>query len=135
MSIATLSSPSVALDVRRGARVLYATGDGETGVGYVEGESTWDGSWWFVFRCQDGSMGWCPQGLARVVAVDAGTHLVEDQFNNVGRLCNVRGDGATGSLNRCWQVAAAVSGGRYLVRHLDYGTVAVVGHRDMTNLY
>lgn len=122
------------LPVRRGSRVLYADRDG-AGIGHVEGESFYGESRTWVFRLADSSVGWAVQGLARLVAVDAGTRLVEDQWNNVDRLCNVRGDGAAGEPNRCWHVRAAVSGGRYLVEHLDTGVVRVVGHRDMTNLY
>jgi hypothetical protein len=120
--------------VRRGSRVLYALREG-AGVGYVEGESFYCGGASFVFRYEDGSVGWAPCGLAVLVAVDAGTCLVEDQFNNVGRLCNVRGDGPAGEPVRCWQVRAAVSGSRYLVEHLDHGVLRLVGHGDMTNLY
>jgi hypothetical protein len=122
------------LTVRRGSRVLYATRDG-AGVGHVEGESFYRESASFVFRFEDGSVGWAPQGLARLVAVDWSTTLIEDGFNNVGRLCNVRGDGAAGEPCRCWHVRAAVSGGRYLVEHLDHGVVRLVTHREMTNLY
>ena len=125
------------LTVRRGSRVLYATRDG-VGVGHVEGESFYRGGASFVFRFEDGSVGWAPQGLAVLVAVDAGTVLVEDEWNNVGRLCNLPGDGAAGrvvELDRPWHVRAAVSGGRYLVEHLDYGVVRLVDHREMTNLY
>jgi len=122
------------LTVRRGSRVLYATRDG-AGVGHVEGESFYAGGASFVFRFEDGSVGWAPQGLARLVAVDWSTTLVEDGFNNVGRLCNVRGDGAAGEPCRCWHVRAAVSGRRYLVEHLDTGVVRLVGSHEMTNLY
>lgn len=122
------------LSVRRGARVLHCYSNGAT-IGHVEGESFYVNSVSWVFRAADGSIGWAAQGGSQLVAVDAGTVLVEDQFNNVGRLCNVRGDGAAGHLNRCWSVVAAVSGSRYAVRHLDYGYTRLVGNRDMTNLY
>jgi len=122
------------LTVRRGSRVLYALRSG-AGIGHVEGESFYREGASFVFRFEDGSVGWAPQGLARLVAVDAGTRLVDDQWNNVNRLCNVRGDAAAGEPCRCWHVRAAVSGGRYLVEHLDTGVVRLVDHRDMTNLY
>lgn len=122
------------LTVRRGSRVLHCYSNGAT-IGYVEGESFYREGVSFVFRAADGSIGWAPQGAGHLVAVDAGTRLVDDQFNNVNRLCNVRGDNAAGHPNRCWQVVAAVSGSRYAVRHLDYGYTRLVGHRDMTNLY
>jgi len=130
----TLIRETPALPVRRGSRVLYAVREG-AGVGHVEGESYYMGSMSFVFRFADGSIGWCPNGLARLVAVDGNTHLIEDQFNNVGRLCNVRGDSAAGERGRPWHVRAAVNGYRYLVEHLDTQVVRVVSHRDMTNLY
>lgn len=133
VSVATLPQ-TTDLPVRRGARVLYAY-DNAAGVGHVEGESFHGDGAWFVFRQQDGSLGYCPQGLALLVAVDAGTVLVEDGMNNVGRRCNVRGDGAALRSVRCWQIAAAVSGHRYLVRHLDHGVVKLVSYKDMTNCY
>lgn len=129
---ATLTTAS--LPIRKGSRVLYAYANG-AGVGHVEGESFYGESRTWVLREQDGTVGYAVQGLAVLVAVDAGTVLVEDGFNNVGRRCNVPGDGPAGEPARCWRVASAVSGGRYLVRHLDHGVVRLVAHRDMHNLY
>lgn len=123
------------LTVRRGARVLHCYSNGAT-IGHVEGESFYREGVSWVFRAADGSIGWAAQGGSQLVAVDAGTVLVEDQGNNVGRLCNVRGDAAAGHPNRCWQVVAAVSGQRLAVRHLDYGYTRLVSERfDVTNLY
>jgi len=122
------------LPVRKGARVLYALRAG-AGVGHVEGESFYREGVSWVFRCEDGSVGWAAQGRGHLVAVDAGTVLVADDWNNVGRLCNVPGDGAAGNEPRCWHVRSAVSGGRYLVEHLDTGDVRLVAHRDMHNCY
>lgn len=122
------------LPVRRGARVL--TDLGGAMVGRVEGVSFAEGRAWHLVRYSDGFVGYAEQGAGTVVAVDADTHLVADQHNNVGRLCNVRGDAAAGEPVRCWLVCSAVNGGRYLVKHVGTAEVRVVSHRyGVTNLY
>lgn len=122
------------LTVRRGARVVGPAS--ELGVGHVEGSAYFAGRAWHVIRYGVWGIGYAEQGTDAVVAVDAGTVLVEDEHNNVGRLCNVRGDYAAGNPGRCWRVAYAVNGRRYVVVHLDTAEVRVVDHRfDMTNLY
>lgn len=120
-----------AATLTRRARVLSYCPD--LGVGVVEGRSYLGAETAAVVRWANGTVGaWEDE---RLVTVDTSTVLVEDQLNNVGRLCNVRGDGAAGEPARCWRVVAAVSGRRYLVAHRDTDAVRVVSHRDMTNLY
>lgn len=126
--------------VRRGARVLGDAGTPLTGTveGFSYGPVTGPRAAlcvaWPVVRWSDGMV--TPREPHTVVAVDASTVLVEDEGNNVNRLCNVRGDGAAGEPVRCWLVVSAVSGRRYLVKHVETGEVRVVSSRyDMTNLY
>lgn len=117
---------------RRGTHVLTVISD-KFGPARVEGRAYYAGRTWSVLRYANGYVGY---GTSDVLApVDCTTLITDDLHNNVGRLCNVRGDGAAGHPNRCWKVVSAVSGSRYLVLHLDTDEVRVVGHRDMTNLY
>lgn len=139
------------LPVRKGAHVLSYMSD-TLGVGTIEGLSFLPPMSWapgacekgYVVRWADGTVNVWDAFTGVLVAVDADTVLVEDQFNNVNRLCNVRGDRNEGRPVRCWQVVTAVSGSRYLVR-LRHGrtdamrftddVVRLVDYRDMTNLY
>jgi hypothetical protein len=57
--------------------------------------------------------------------------FVPDLHNNRGRLCSLPGD----TVPRRWLVRNAVSGGRYLVRHVGTGRCRVVPHRSMSSLY
>jgi len=122
MTVATLA---------RRTRVLSYCPD--LGVGVVEGRSYLGRATAAVVRWANGTVGAWDDDM--LVAVEAGTVLAEDEGNNVGRLCNVRGDGAAGERARCWRVVAAVNGRRYLVEHRDTSAVRVVSNRDMTNLY
>ncbi|MFD9815018.1 hypothetical protein [Streptomyces sp. NPDC059080] len=58
--------------------------------------------------------------------------FVPDPFNNVRRLCSVRGDLSS---YRRWQVKARVTGHRYLLRNLDTGAHRVVAHADLKHMY
>jgi hypothetical protein len=123
-----------ALPVRKGARVLSLFSDG-AGVGYVEGETFYGNRRFPVVR-------WSAEGIVSdrwdaryLVVVDAGTVLVEDQFNNVNRLCTLPLQQGEEPEGRVWRVVAAVSRGRYLVAHLRTSRVRVVEHRSMSNLY
>lgn len=124
--------------LRRGTRVLSHLGE-FTGVGHVEGTSTLGTESAYVVRWANGVVDTWETHEPVLVAVDWTTTLVQDEWNNVGRHCSVRGDAAAGHPVRCWRVVAAVSGGRYLVERLDGEGYAVqarlVAHRDMTNLY
>ena len=123
-----------ALPVRKGTRVLSVLGD-FAGVGTVEGLSYLGGESAHVVRWANGVVDTWETAVPLLVAVDAGTTLVQDQWNNVGRHCSVSGDGPVGEPCRVWRVVAAVSGGRYLVAHETRDEVRVVEHRSMTNLY
>lgn len=120
------------LTVRRGAHVLTLLSR-DCGVAMIEGTAHLLGRTWNVLRYADGTVGYATNDIA--APVDGATRLVSDDGNNVGRLCNVRGDAVQGHPARCWAVHAAVSGSRYLVAHLDTDAVRVVDHREMTNLY
>jgi hypothetical protein len=58
--------------------------------------------------------------------------VTADIHNNTGRFCSLRGDHANG---RSWQVQDALTGGRYLVRHVTTGEEREVTHSHMSNLY
>lgn len=62
--------------------------------------------------------------------------FTQDLHNNVGRHCSIRGhEGRFAHEGRAWRVKVAVTGGKYLVRHVTSGKQMVVSHRDMSNLY
>lgn len=126
--------------IRRGTRVL-AWNSATVGIGHVEGAryasnnapaGTQSAD---IVRWADGTVDSWTRGRALLAPVDAGTVLVEDQFNNVGRYCSV--DAVNG---RAWCVEAALSRDasgelRYLVVLHDTGEVRMVNHRSMSNLY
>lgn len=56
--------------------------------------------------------------------------FTKDLHNNVGRHCSIRGHEG-----RNWRVQRAMTGSKYLVRHVTNGEQVVVAHQDMSNLY
>lgn len=120
---------------RRGTTVLsILSGDPSYGAGRVEGHAFYAGRGWAVVRYDGGQVGYGDSDV--LAAVDADARVVPDEGNNVGRRCNVRGDGRGLAVNRCWRVVAAVSGQRLLVVHLDTAeTLVVDAWRDVANLY
>lgn len=92
----------MATTLNRRTRVLSYCPD--LGVGVVEGRSYLGRATAAVVRWANGTVGAWDDDM--LVAVEAGTVLAEDEGNNVGRLCNVRGDGAAGERARCWRVLA-----------------------------
>jgi hypothetical protein len=139
VTVTSTLTDATTLPVRKGARVLADVA--HFGVGRVEGLAVLPGSAfpgdtrYHTVRWANGDVTREPAASGVLVAIDFTTVPVEDQHNNVGRRCNVPGDGPAGEPVRCWQVAYAVSGSRYLVAHLRTGRVRLVAQRDMHNLY
>lgn len=57
--------------------------------------------------------------------------FITDTGNNIGRGCAVMGTGT----GRVWEVRRAMTGDRYLVRHVTTGEHRAVSTRQMTSLY